>query len=192
MDVILTTIGLLIAWPVFVLIAVAIKIDSPGPIFFRQTRVGVGGRPFEILKFRTMVVGADAQKHALESMNEYPDTRLFKIRKDPRVTGVGRFLRRSSLDELPQVFNVLRGEMSLVGPRPFFPGDLAAYELHHFERLHVLPGITGLWQVSGRSDVVDFEEVVRFDRHYIASWSLLSDLSILLRTIPAAFRRGAY
>jgi lipopolysaccharide/colanic/teichoic acid biosynthesis glycosyltransferase len=136
--------------------------------------------------------GADAEKAALAALNESGDARLFKIRKDPRITRVGRLLRRTSLDELPQLLNVLKGEMSLVGPRPFFTTDLADYERHHFERLHVLPGITGLWQVSGRSDVVDFEEVVRLDREYIESWTIFTDLRILLRTIPAALGRGAY
>ena len=139
-----------------------------------------------MLKFRTMRVGADAMKANLQALNESGDPRLFKIKNDPRVTRVGRLLRRTSLDELPQVLNVLKGDMSLVGPRPFFRGDLPAYDSHHFERLHVLPGITGLWQVSGRSDVVDFEEVVRLDRRYIREWSVGQDLMILLRTIPAA------
>jgi lipopolysaccharide/colanic/teichoic acid biosynthesis glycosyltransferase len=128
----------------------------------------------------------------LANLNESGDPRLFKIKDDPRVTRTGRILRRTSLDELPQILNVLRGEMSLVGPRPFFPQDLAEYERHHFERLHVLPGITGLWQVSGRSDVVDFEEVIRLDRAYIENWSVLSDVRILLLTLPAALGRGAY
>jgi exopolysaccharide biosynthesis polyprenyl glycosylphosphotransferase len=192
MDLVFTVIGLALTWPAFALIAIAIKMDSPGPVFFRQIRAGVGGRPFGMLKFRTMRHGADQEKASLQHLNESGDPRLFKIKDDPRVTRIGRFLRRASLDELPQVFNVLRGEMSLVGPRPFFPSDVAAYERHHFERLHVLPGITGLWQVSGRSDIVDFEEVIRLDREYIENWSVLADISILLRTFPAALGRGAY
>jgi exopolysaccharide biosynthesis polyprenyl glycosylphosphotransferase len=192
MDIALTASGVVLMWPLFVLIAIAIKLDSRGPVLFSQPRAGVGGKPFRMLKFRTMRHGADDEKDKLAHLNVSGDPRLFKIHKDPRITRVGRILRRTSLDELPQVLNVLRGDMSLVGPRPFFPGDLAQYEQHHFERLHVLPGITGLWQVSGRSDVVDFDEVVRLDLEYIRDWSLTSDLVILLKTIPAAFGRGAY
>jgi exopolysaccharide biosynthesis polyprenyl glycosylphosphotransferase len=192
MDILLTVAGLLLVWPVFLIVAIAIKLDSKGPVFFSQERVGVGGRPFRMLKFRTMRIGADEMKSELQGLNESGDPRLFKIKNDPRVTPVGRLLRRTSLDELPQLLNVLKGEMSLVGPRPFFRGDLPGYDSHHFERLHVLPGITGLWQVSGRSDVVDFEEVVRLDRRYIQEWSVGADLMILLKTIPAALGRGAY
>lgn len=193
MDVVLSLIALALLAPLMLLIAVAIKLDSPGPVLFKQVRAGLGGRPFAMFKFRTMVCGADEMKQQLQHLNSSGDPRLFKIPRDPRVTRVGKLLRRTSLDELPQLFNVLRGEMSLVGPRPFFPEDLALYEPHHFERLSVLPGITGLWQVSGRSDVTDFEEVVRLDWQYIRNWSLWLDLWILLRTIPAAFgRRGAY
>lgn len=176
--------------PLLVLITVAIKLDTNGPILFSQLRAGVGARPFRMLKFRTMFADADRMKRELQHLNESGDPRLFKIRNDPRVTRVGRWLRRTSLDELPQLLNVLRGEMSLVGPRPFFPDDILNYEPHHFERLTVLPGITGLWQVSGRSDIVDFEEVVRLDGAYIRNWSIGRDLWILLRTIPAAFGRG--
>lgn len=191
-DLILVTAGLIVSWPLLLLIGIAIKLDSKGPVLFRQTRAGLGGRPFGMFKFRTMRVGADAEKSLFHHLNESGDPRLFKIREDPRVTRVGKLLRRFSLDELPQLLNVIRGEMSLVGPRPFFPGDLAKYEKHHFERLHVLPGITGLWQVSGRSNVVDFEEVIRLDREYIKNWSVLTDITILLRTIPAMIGRGAY
>jgi lipopolysaccharide/colanic/teichoic acid biosynthesis glycosyltransferase len=146
-----------------------------------------------MLKFRTMRKGADAEKPALGHLNHTGDSRLFKIPDDPRVTRVGRILRRWSLDELPQLWNVLRGDMSLVGPRPFFESDLEDYQVHHFRRLAAKPGLTGLWQVSGRSNVVDFEEVVRLDRQYIEQWSIWLDLSILLRTLPAVLRRdGAY
>ena len=192
MDLTVTLAALLVLWPLLLIIAVLIKLDSRGPVLFGQMRAGVGGQPFRMLKFRTMRVGADAEKASLAGLNESGDPRLFKIKRDPRVTRTGRLLRRTSLDELPQLVNVLRGEMSLVGPRPFFPGDLDVYERHHFERLHVLPGITGLWQVSGRSAVMDFEEVIRLDRSYIENWSVLTDVHILLRTIPAAFGRGAY
>jgi exopolysaccharide biosynthesis polyprenyl glycosylphosphotransferase len=190
LDLVLCVAGLLLVWPLFALIAIAIKLDSRGPVLFRQVRAGVGGRPFDMYKFRTMVHDADRLKVHLAHLNESGDPRLFKIRMDPRVTRVGRLLRRTSLDELPQLLNVIRGDMSLVGPRPFFPGDLDGYEEHHFERLLVLPGITGLWQVSGRSDVVDFEEVVRLDAKYIREWTVKLDLMILARTLPAAFGRG--
>jgi lipopolysaccharide/colanic/teichoic acid biosynthesis glycosyltransferase len=193
LDLLLCSVGLLLISPLLLLIAAAIRLDSRGPVLFRQIRAGVGGRPFAMYKFRTMVDNADQMKGELQHLNESGDPRLFKIRGDPRVTRVGRLLRRTSFDELPQLLNVIRGDMSLVGPRPFFPGDLDGYEEHHFERLLVLPGITGLWQVSGRSDVVDFEEVVRLDAQYIREWSVKLDLQILARTIPAAFgREGAY
>jgi exopolysaccharide biosynthesis polyprenyl glycosylphosphotransferase len=185
--------GLLAISPLLSLIALAIKLDSRGPVFFAQERVGQGGRIFRMLKFRTMRVGADAEKAKLAHLNTSGDARLFKIPNDPRVTRVGAFLRKWSLDELPQLFNVLRGDMSLVGPRPFFESDLATYREHHFGRLGALPGITGLWQVSGRSSITDFEEVVRLDCEYIHRWSLWLDLEILLRTLPAVLRRtGAY
>ena len=146
-----------------------------------------------MLKFRTMRIGAEDEKLHLAHLNQSGDVRLFKIPSDPRVTRFGRFLRRWSLDELPQLWNVLRGDMSLVGPRPFFESDFAAYEDHHFRRLDTNPGITGLWQVSGRSEVVDFEDVVFLDRQYIEQWSFWLDISILFRTISAVVRRtGAY
>jgi exopolysaccharide biosynthesis polyprenyl glycosylphosphotransferase len=192
-DVALSCLALVVAAPLSVAIAVAIKVDSPGPVFFRQERVGIGGRRFRMLKFRTMHVGADAQKTTLAHLNATGDSRLFKIPGDPRISKVGRFLRQWSLDELPQFLNVIAGHMSLVGPRPFFETDFADYEEHHFRRLGAKPGITGLWQVYGRSSVLDFEEVVRMDTDYIDRWSLWLDLKILLNTIPAVMRRtGAY
>jgi lipopolysaccharide/colanic/teichoic acid biosynthesis glycosyltransferase len=192
-DVVGAAAALALAAPLLALLAVVVKLDSPGPVLFAQQRVGLGGRPFRMLKLRTMRDGADGEKAALAYLNRSGDARLFKIPGDPRVTRVGRGVRRWSLDELPQLWNVLVGDMSLVGPRPFFETDLADYEAHHFRRLAVKPGITGLWQVSGRSDVVDFEEVVRLDRQYIERWSLALDLRLLARTLPAvAGRRGAY
>jgi lipopolysaccharide/colanic/teichoic acid biosynthesis glycosyltransferase len=145
-----------------------------------------------MLKFRTMRVGAEDQKHLYQHLNEYPDPRLFKIKDDPRVTRLGRILRRSSLDELPQLFNVLRGQMSLVGPRPCTPDELKHYGEKHRARLFVMPGMTGPWQVSGRNEILDFEQVVRLEVDYIESWSIVKDLLILLKTGPAIFRRGAY
>ena len=186
-------IGLIVILPLLALLAIAVKTTSKGPVFFRQERVGRGGKRFMILKFRTMRLGADGEKAGLAHLNHTGDSRLFKIPNDPRVTRVGAFLRRWSLDELPQVINVFRGEMSLVGPRPFFPQDLDKYQEHHFLRLAARPGITGLWQVRGRSDISNFEEVVALDREYIDAWSFWLDLKILALTLPAVFRRrGAY
>jgi lipopolysaccharide/colanic/teichoic acid biosynthesis glycosyltransferase len=146
-----------------------------------------------MLKFRTMRVGADAEKRLVAHLNRSGDERLFKIPDDPRVTRLGTVLRRWSLDELPQLLNVLRGDMSLVGPRPFFETDLQDYDAHHFRRLGAKPGITGLWQVNGRSSITDFEEVVRMDREYIQRWSVWLDLWIMGRTVPAVLRRtGAF
>lgn len=192
-DVVGALIGLALMAPVFAVIAVLIKLDSPGPIFFSQNRAGMFGRRFRMKKFRTMRHGSDAEKDEIAHLNRSGDPRLFKIPDDPRATRLGRWLRHWSIDELPQLWNVLTGDMSLCGPRPFFESDLADYEAHHFRRLDVKPGITGLWQVSGRSMVLDFDEVVRLDREYIERWSLWLDLSILLRTLPAVLRRyGAY
>ncbi|MFN2602599.1 MAG: exopolysaccharide biosynthesis polyprenyl glycosylphosphotransferase [Gemmatimonadaceae bacterium] len=192
-DVVGAVLGLILLAPVFALIAFAVRFDSPGPIFFSQDRAGLGGRRFRMLKFRTMRVGADAEKHKLSHLNHTGDSRLFKIPEDPRVTRLGALLRRWSLDELPQLWNVLWGDMSLVGPRPFFEADFATYQDHHFRRLDAKPGITGLWQVSGRSSVVDFEDVVYLDRQYIEQWSFWLDVSIMARTLPAVVRRtGAY
>jgi exopolysaccharide biosynthesis polyprenyl glycosylphosphotransferase len=190
LDLVGATAGLIVLSPVFALLAVMVKLGSGGPILFRQERVGFGGQPFRMLKFRTMVNGADAAKSSVAHLNHSGDPRLFKIPNDPRVTAMGRWFRRWSLDELPQLWSVLIGDMSLVGPRPFFPSDLPLYQAHHFSRLGAKPGVTGLWQVSGRSDIVDFEEVVRLDTQYIREWSLLLDFEILLRTIPAVFRRN--
>jgi exopolysaccharide biosynthesis polyprenyl glycosylphosphotransferase len=192
-DVLGAVAGLIIAAPLMALIALAIKFDSPGPVFFGQDRAGLGGRRFRILKFRTMHNGAAGELQAVAHLNHSGDPRLFKIRHDPRVTPLGTWLRRWSLDELPQLFNVLRGDMTLVGPRPFFGEDLKSYEDRHFRRLGAKPGITGLWQVRGRSLITDFEEVVKLDRQYIEQWSLWMDVQILLLTLPAVIRRqGAF
>src|SRR3989475_242925 len=189
LDLICGAVGLVVLSPAFALLAVLVKLDSRGPVFFRQERVGLGGRSFRMLKFRTMVNGADGAKASVSHLNHSGDPRLFKIHNDPRVTAIGRWFRRWSLDELPQLWNVLAGDMSLVGPRPFFLADLPLYQAHHFSRLGAKPGVTGLWQGSGRSDIVDFEEGVRLDTQYVREWSLLLDLRILLRTLPAVVRR---
>ena len=192
-DLIGAVLGLVLLAPVFLAIAAAVRLDSPGPVFFSQFRAGLGGRRFSMLKFRTMRVGADDEKNGLAHLNHSGDARLFKIPNDPRITRLGAWLRRWSLDELPQLWNVLVGDMSLVGPRPFFETDLEDYEAHHFRRLGAKPGITGLWQVKGRSSLVDFEEVVRLDRDYIERWSMFLDLRILLATVPVVLKRtGAY
>ena len=192
-DVVVSGVLLLILTPLLLVIAVAIRLDSPGSPFFFQERAGLGGRRFRMFKFRTMRDGADAEKLDLAHLNQTGDARLFKIRDDPRTTPLGRILRRWSLDELPQLANVMMGEMSLIGPRPFFESDFKEYEDHHFRRLDAKPGITGLWQVSGRSEVLDFEDVIFLDRQYIEQWSFWLDISILFRTIPAVLRRtGAF
>jgi exopolysaccharide biosynthesis polyprenyl glycosylphosphotransferase len=192
-DVVVSSVLLVLVAPLLALIALAIKLDSPGSVLFLQERAGLGGKRFRMFKFRTMREGADLEKHELAHLNHTGDGRLFKIREDPRTTRLGRYLRRWSLDELPQLANVLIGEMSLIGPRPFFESDFAQYEDHHFRRLDAKPGITGLWQVSGRSEMLDFEDVVYLDRQYIEQWSFWLDMSILFRTIPAVLgRTGAF
>jgi exopolysaccharide biosynthesis polyprenyl glycosylphosphotransferase len=179
--------------PVYIGLSILIKLDSEGPIFFRQTRIGLHGRRFKVWKFRTMVVNADKLQAELEARNEMSDGILFKMKDDPRITGIGGFLRRYSLDELPQLFNILIGEMSFVGPRPFPVRDVERFEERHFIRQEVLPGITGLWQVSGRSNIESFEEAVGLDISYIANWSLWLDLEILFRTVKVVLKRqGAY
>lgn len=177
--------------PIIPIIALMIKLDSRGPVFYRQERVGWRGKPFKFYKFRSMVADADRRLKDLESLNEL-DGPAFKMRSDPRVTSVGRFLRRSSLDEIPQIFNVIRGEMSIVGPRPPLPEEVGRYQPWQRRRLDVKPGITCLWQISGRSHV-GFDEWMRLDMQYLQTRGLRTDLVILLKTIPAVIaRRGAY
>jgi exopolysaccharide biosynthesis polyprenyl glycosylphosphotransferase len=183
--------ALLVLAPVFAVVALAVKLDSPGPVFYRQTRVGRDGRRFNMVKFRTMVVGADRLRAELEHCNE-ADGLLFKLRTDPRVTRSGRILRRYSIDELPQILNVVRGDMSMVGPRPPLPAEVDLYERHVTRRLLVKPGITGLWQVSGRSDL-PWDEAVRLDLYYVDHWSPTMDLAIIAKTFTAVIKgAGAY
>ncbi len=190
-DLVLSTVGLVLISPILMAIAIAIKLSSRGPIIYRSVRPGMAGKPFSCFKFRTMRESADQIQADLETLNEQSGA-LFKIRHDPRLTKVGRFLRRFSLDELPQLVNVVRGEMSLVGPRPLPMRDFERLEEWHKKRYLVLPGITGLWQVSGRSEL-DFDDLVRLDFLYLEQWSMFLDLSILLKTIPAVLsRRGAF
>lgn len=184
---------LLLTAPLLLSISLVVKLDSPGSVFYKQPRIGLHGQQFEAWKFRTMVTNADQLQKKLEVHNQAKDGVLFKIKDDPRITRIGKFLRRYSLDELPQIFNVLFGQMSLVGPRPLPIRDVEKFSDHHFIRQEVLPGITGLWQVSGRSDILDFEEVLRLDVSYIENWSFKLDLQILLQTIQVVFqKKGAY
>ena len=190
-DIVGASLLLVLLSPLLLAITLAVRLSSRGPIVFRSTRRGIGQRPFPCLKFRTMHTNAEERQADLEDLNEASGA-LFKIREDPRLTTVGRLLRRFSLDELPQLVNVLRGDMSLVGPRPLPERDYAMLEEWHRKRYLVLPGITGLWQVSGRSEL-DFDDLVHLDFIYLERWSLALDLTILLKTIPAVFmRRGAY
>jgi exopolysaccharide biosynthesis polyprenyl glycosylphosphotransferase len=192
LDVVGAGLGLILLAPVFAALALAVKASSRGPVFFRQQRVGRGGASFMIMKFRSMVEDAESRRDALEERSIYADARLFKIKQDPRVTRLGSFLRRSSLDELPQLLNVLKGEMSLVGPRPPLPSEVDLYEEHHYTRFDMKPGITGPWQVSGRNSITDFEEVIRLETAYIREWGVWKDFAILMKTIPAVLSmRGA-
>jgi exopolysaccharide biosynthesis polyprenyl glycosylphosphotransferase len=187
-DVLVSFFGLILLSPVLAFVGVAVRVSSPGPIIFRQRRVGSGGRQFDILKFRSMVDGAEEQRTELAANSVYQDGRLFKMPFDPRVTRVGRFLRRTSLDELPQLWNVLKGEMSLVGPRPPLPSEVALYEEHHYSRFDMKPGITGPWQVNGRNRITDFDEVIRLETAYLRRWAIWKDVAILFRTIPVVLK----
>jgi exopolysaccharide biosynthesis polyprenyl glycosylphosphotransferase len=190
-DVLVAGAMIIVAAPVMAFVAIMVRLDSPGPVFFKQERVGIEGARFGMLKFRSMIVDAEQQLQGLSSYNEGTGV-LFKMKKDPRVTRVGRVLRKFSLDELPQLFNVLAGSMSLVGPRPPLPAEVEAYEHDVRRRLLVKPGLTGLWQVSGRSNL-SWQDSVRLDLYYVENWSLAGDLIILLRTVRAVFRStGAY
>ena len=183
--------GLLALSPLIAVVAIAIKLDDRGPVFFRQVRCGRDGRTFNILKFRTMVVNAEQLLAEIDAQNE-TDGLLFKMKADPRITKVGRVLRKYSIDEVPQLWNVLRGEMSLVGPRPPLPSEVALYESHITRRLLVKPGLTGLWQVSGRSDL-SWDETVRLDLYYVDHWTPIMDMVIVGKTFSAVLRgSGAY
>jgi exopolysaccharide biosynthesis polyprenyl glycosylphosphotransferase len=193
MDLVITSILLVVAIPLIGVIGALIKIESRGPVFFRQRRVGLGGREFTMWKFRSMHQEAERNHSSVAHLNDYSDQPLFKMRDDPRITRVGKWLRRFSLDELPQLFNVLTGDMSLVGPRPPLPSEVTRYEQRHFVRLTVVPGMTGPWQVGGRNLITDFEEVVRLERTYIEHWSYRLDLKIMARTIGVMLSgEGAY
>lgn len=184
LDIAVASVALVLLAPLMLAIALAIKLDSPGPVLFRQVRVGRGGKPFWFFKFRSMVKNAEQMKGQLVAKNEVRGGPAFKMRNDPRITRVGRFLRRYSLDELPQLIHVLHGEMSLVGPRPPLPPEVANYGTWEKRRLSVTPGLTCLWQISGRSDI-GFREWVELDHIYIDTMSFWTDLKILLFTVPA-------
>lgn len=178
--------------PLLLTVALAIRVESPGPILFHQVRIGYRGQPFKFWKFRSMYPDAEQRRRQLEQANEMQGGVLFKMKKDPRITGVGRFIRKYSIDELPQLWNVLNGDMTLVGPRPALPNEVARYSLYDRERLDAKPGITCIWQVSGRSDI-PFEQQVKLDLRYIYFQSLKQDIKILLKTVPAVLTgRGAY
>ena len=183
----------LFMFPVYLAIAIAVFIDDPGPIFYKQTRIGLHAQPFKVWKFRSMVTNADKLQAQLEARNQTKDGVLFKVKDDPRITRVGHFIRQYSLDELPQLFNVILGEMSLVGPRPLPLRDVEKFKQHYFIRQDVLPGITGMWQISGRSDIDNFDDVLKLDLYYIQNWSIWLDLKILFKTLSAVLKKsGAY
>ncbi len=182
MDIVGSLVGLLLTGIAFIVFAPIVKLQSPGPVFYAQTRIGKNGRRFTFYKFRTMVVGADDMKKELMEQNEM-DGLMFKMEEDPRIFPIGKFMRKYSIDELPQFWNVLKGDMSLVGTRPPTEDEFEQYELHHRARLGIRPGLTGMWQVSGRSDIKDFEEIVALDTQYISNWSLSMDIRILFRTV---------
>ncbi len=201
MDILAGIIGCLLTGIIFIFVAPFIYIASPGPIFYSQIRIGKNGKPFKMYKFRSMYLDADERKAALMKENKISDARMFKMDFDPRIignkilpdgthkTGIGEFIRKTSLDEFPQFYNVLKGDMSLVGTRPPLKEEVNLYELHHHARLATKPGITGMWQVSGRSNITDFEEVVKLDREYINNWSIGLDIKIILKTILVVFKR---
>ena len=192
MDIVLSGLGMIVLSPVFLGIAAAVKFTSPGPVIFSQVRVGRYGRYFNFYKFRSMYRDAEARKKELLALNESSDGVIFKMKDDPRITKVGRLLRRTSLDELPQLWNVFIGDMSLVGPRPPVPKEVQEYTLEDRKRLDVIPGITCLWQIMGRSEI-PFNEQVRLDKEYIIAPSIWKDIVILLKTVPAILGgKGAY
>lgn len=201
MDIVGGLLGCILTMVIFLFVAPVIYISSPGPIFFSQIRVGKNGKKFKMYKFRSMYMNAEERKAELMKDNKLGDGKMFKLDFDPRVignkilpdgtkkTGIGDFIRRTSLDEFPQFFNVLKGDMSIVGTRPPLVGEENLYELHHRARLAIKPGITGMWQVSGRSDITDFEEVVRLDKEYISKWNIGLDIKILLKTVTVVFKK---
>ena len=192
-DVFGSLVGIVLFSPIMLVTAIAIKLDSKGPILFKQQRAGLNGRPFMMYKFRSMCVDAEELKAKLQAQNEVKGGMMFKIKDDPRITKVGKFIRKTSIDELPQFFNVLFGDMSLVGTRPPTMDEVVKYERNHWRRMSIKPGITGLWQVSGRSQITDFDEIVELDTEYIDKWSIWFDFRIMLKTVFCLLKRkGAY
>ena len=192
MDVCGSLVAIIMLLPLFLVISVWLKLDSPGPLFYRQVRIGLHGRPFYFYKFRSMYIDSEVRRAALEKTNESKDGVIFKMKNDPRITKCGRFIRKYSIDEAPQFFNVLLGDMSLVGPRPPLPSEVAQYSLDDRKRLDILPGITCIWQISGRSDI-PFREQVVLDKEYIRGQGFWKDVLILFKTIPAVIAgKGAY
>lgn len=189
-DIMGALVGLAITATIAIPVVIAMQLDNPGPVFYSQVRCGVRGRPFRIWKFRSMVVGADKLKHLV---NNQAKGHIFKNENDPRITRVGRFLRRTSLDEFPQFWNVLMGDMSLVGTRPPTVDEVMCYDAHHWKRLNVKPGMTGEWQANGRSTVKDFEAIVRMDIDYQCKWSVAYDIKLILKTISSVLlKNGAF
>lgn len=191
LDIVVSTLMIIVLLPLMIITGLAIKLNSKGPVFFVQTRVGLNGKTFGMVKFRSMYRDAEARRAELLAQSDRTGV-CFKKKNDPRITNVGRIIRRYSIDELPQLFNVLKGDMSLVGPRPALPSEVASYPIHALDRLKILPGITGIWQVSGRAEV-SFDEMVEMDISYARSMGLRRDLHVLFLTIPAVLLgRGAY
>lgn len=192
LDIAISGTALLVFSPLLLLVALLVWIDDPGPVFYTQIRVGQDGRPFRFYKFRSMRIGADKMKDQLVAQNESKDGVIFKMRNDPRITRVGKYLRRFSVDEAPQILNVLLGDLAIVGPRPPLPREVSLYTLEERKRLHARPGLTCFWQIQGRSDI-PFKDQVRLDLQYISSQSLWTDLQIIVKTVPAVlFGKGAY
>ena len=193
LDIFGSLIGIIVSLPVMIITAIAIKMDSPGPVIFKQERVGQRGQIFHILKFRSMYMDAETRKQELMAQNEMGDSKLFKMKNDPRITKTGKIIRKTSIDELPQFFNVFIGNMSLVGTRPPTVSEVDQYDRQHFRRISIKPGITGIWQTNGRNEIKDFEKIVQMDVAYIENWSLLLDIKLMFKTVKVLLsKKGAY
>ncbi len=192
MDIVGSSVGLILASPILIITAIAIQLESPGNVIFKQVRIGKNSRPFKIYKFRSMFIDAEERKKELMEKNQMGSDLMFKMEDDPRITKVGKFIRKTSIDELPQLYNILKGDMSLVGTRPPTRDEVKKYERHHLRRISITPGLTGMWQVSGRSSITDFEQVVELDRQYIENWSIWLDIKLLFKTVWVVLKgRGA-